>query len=502
MQDALSESLDTALESLSLQPRIFDHELLPPEVWVVVIEHCTRASQRACLSLSRAFHRRALPLLFREIVVSFGAWESWVAEEQLDTTADIRHLQQLDEARSSRAYDILRRITLDPSFAGAIRSLEIEAYMRDGSRGVTEKCCLNEAIQHLPNLESFFWNGCTPSPSLEMLDALAESCPRLQDLALPILSYVTLPFWKLRGLRWIAFNWTIEDILDPLLDEYEDAKLDEDTFPDMRELHFFFTSPATVRSLGSYLNRITHLNLLFIRDLENLDDLLRNLPYVESLTLQTLRENQEGQLLAAFEHGPFNFPRLTQLKICGEENEDPLLLAGVTALADVARGIPSLQCFDCSFCVESADLEVLSPAILSLKHLTVLGLHVGHLTAEKDTVRNVLRQMPAQLDALALTVSGGQLNEYELAELWTRCQHLRYLYLCAWSEVAVTVQDLAREGKALELVGLKNAFHDVERTGDEVKLSEKWSDRKVEFRGTDDFGCSEWEWLMREKIIW
>lgn len=240
------------------------------------------------------------------------------------------------------------------------------------------------------------------------------------QLPLRILSYVTLPFWKLRGLRWIAFNWTIEDILDPLLDEYEDAKLDEDTFPDMRELHFFFTSPATVRSLGSYLNRITHLNLLFIRDLENLDDLLRNLPYVESLTLQTLRENQEGQLLAAFEHGPFNFPRLTQLKICGEENEDPLLLAGVTALADVARGIPSLQCFDCSFCVESADLEVLSPAILSLKHLTVLGLHVGHLTAEKDTVRNVLRQMPAQLDALALTVSGGQLNEYELAELVRR----------------------------------------------------------------------------------
>lgn len=140
MQDALSESLDTALESLSLQPRICDHELLPPEVWVVVIEHCTRASQRACLSLSRAFHRRALPLLFREIVVSFGAWESWVAEEQLDTTDDIRHLQQLDEARSSRAYDILRRITLDPSFAGVIRSLEIEAYMRDGSRGVTEKC--------------------------------------------------------------------------------------------------------------------------------------------------------------------------------------------------------------------------------------------------------------------------------------------------------------------------------------------------------------------------
>ena len=45
--------------------------------------------------------------------------------------------------------------------------------------------CLIEAIHHLPNLESFFWNGCSPPPSLEVMDALAESCPRLQDLALP-----------------------------------------------------------------------------------------------------------------------------------------------------------------------------------------------------------------------------------------------------------------------------------------------------------------------------
>ena len=228
---------------------------------------------------------------------------------------------------------------------------------------------------------------------------------------------MTLPFWKLRRLRWIAFNWTVEDILDPLLDKYQDVKLNEETFPDMRELHFFFTSPASVRSLGSYLNQITNLNLLFIRDLENLHDLLRNLPRVESLTLQTLRENQEDQLLAAFEHGPFDLPRLTQLKICGEENEDSLLLADVTALAGVVRGIPSLQCFDCSFCVAAANLEVLSSAILTLKHLRVLGLHIGHLTAEQDSVRNVLRQMPAKLDALALVISGGHLNEYELAEL-------------------------------------------------------------------------------------
>lgn len=136
-------SLETTLEALSLRPptqQTFHHGMLPPELWVVIIEHCTRASQRTCLSLSRAFHRRTLPLLFREVIVSFGAWESWVAEEQFDAAEDALPLRQLDEARSERSFNILRRITLDPSFAAVIKSLEIEAYMRDGSSGVFEKC--------------------------------------------------------------------------------------------------------------------------------------------------------------------------------------------------------------------------------------------------------------------------------------------------------------------------------------------------------------------------
>ena len=111
-------SLETTLEALSLRPptqQTFHHGMLPPELWVVIIEHCTRASQRTCLSLSRAFHRRTLPLLFREVIVSFGAWESWVAEEQFDAAEDALPLRQLDEARSERSFNILRRITLDPS---------------------------------------------------------------------------------------------------------------------------------------------------------------------------------------------------------------------------------------------------------------------------------------------------------------------------------------------------------------------------------------------------
>jgi len=164
---------------MAILPRIhnpYHHELLPPEIWMYIIDHCTKASQRSCSSLSRMFHNRTTPALFREIIVCFSAWETWLSGETDE---------ELDETRSSRAFGVLRRITLDASFASIVRVLEIEAYMGIGSRGVFEKCCLIEAIQCLPNLERFIWRGCIPSPSLGVVDALAASCPRLQGLNLP-----------------------------------------------------------------------------------------------------------------------------------------------------------------------------------------------------------------------------------------------------------------------------------------------------------------------------
>ncbi|KAH9926920.1 uncharacterized protein B0H18DRAFT_1004486 [Fomitopsis serialis] len=132
---------------MAILPRIhnpYHHELLPSEIWMT-------------------FHSRTIPALFREIIVCFSAWESWLSGMSDD---------ELDETRSSRAFAV-------------VRVLEIEAYMQNGSGGVFENCCLIEAIQCLPNLERFLWMGCSPLPSLGVVDALAASCPRLRGLMLP-----------------------------------------------------------------------------------------------------------------------------------------------------------------------------------------------------------------------------------------------------------------------------------------------------------------------------
>ncbi|KAH9924787.1 uncharacterized protein B0H18DRAFT_1011220 [Fomitopsis serialis] len=150
---------------MAILPRIhnpYHHKLLPPEIWMYITDYCTKTSQRTCLS-SPGIPQPHNPALFREIIRD----------------------EELEETRSSRAFGVLRRITLDASFASAVRVLEIEAYMRNGSGGVFENCCLVEAIQCLPNLERFIWKGRTPSPSIGVVDALAASCPRLQGLNLP-----------------------------------------------------------------------------------------------------------------------------------------------------------------------------------------------------------------------------------------------------------------------------------------------------------------------------
>ncbi|KAH9837955.1 uncharacterized protein C8Q71DRAFT_847695 [Rhodofomes roseus] len=462
-------SLESTFESLSVTTGVrnpFHHELLPPEIWVDVIGHCNKASQRTCLSLSRVFHSHTIPILFYEIIICSGG--------RAGKSGTLRR------AGRNAVIEVVRPPALDASFAKVVKALEVEAYMKDGSR---VHLLLSESSMLL----------------LRRVQGYRISLFRRHaHFTFRILSYVALPFHKLKRLRWIAFSWTHEDIIDPLLSNYQDVEINEETFPDLCELHFFFTTPASGHLLGGLSKQITHLNLLFIRDLGRLEVLLHNLPDVQSLTLQTLRETQEEQLFTAFTYAPFKLPRLTQLKIRGDENYgDVLLSTNVTLLAEVLRGIPTLQCFDCSFRIAATHLQLISSAISSLQHLTVLGLCIGRLAPTRGS-------MPPALDALALFMSGGFLDEYGLTELWTRCQRLRFLYLCTYSadDVEITPQDLATAGNSLKLVGLGNAFHYVEREGGDVKVSEQWSDGTVAFRRVDDFECPEWEWLMRETIIW
>ncbi|TFY68495.1 hypothetical protein EVJ58_g961 [Rhodofomes roseus] len=439
-------SFDNGNKSTSIIARVqisFHHELLPPEIWMNIIECCPKASQRRCLSLSRAFHDRTIPVLFRKVIICFGAWELWVADRRGDEDAKEKPVGELDKTRSMRSYHLLRRIMRDASFATAVKTVEAS-------------------------------NAYT----------------------------------SFKGLQHLG-NWTNVAILDPLLDDYQNVNMDEETFPKLRGLHVFFTAPTNMRlALGSFLQRITHLSLQFLRGLKGLEVLLQSLPHVQSLTLHALNEAQAEELFVAFEHGPFNLPSLTQLKICSGDYEDTLtvlLESEVVLLAGVVRGIPALQRFDCSFYIAPANLGILFSAISSLKRLHVLGLHVDMLNPTERCLGEVIRRIPTELDALALSLSGVTLVKPELAELFTRCQHLSHFYLHIEieddNEVDVTPLDIAQMGKFLRLVGLLGAFHSVKREDGTLILSERWSYRKTTFREIDECSSPEWKWLMGDRTF-
>lgn len=117
-------------------PISLNYNALPPELWQEVVCHLPRSSQRACLSVSRAFHALTLRLVFTDVTVYFGAWETWDAESE-ETNQD-QDAEALEDERTSRSFDLLHRITADSLLANSIRELEVHAFKLDGTRGIFE----------------------------------------------------------------------------------------------------------------------------------------------------------------------------------------------------------------------------------------------------------------------------------------------------------------------------------------------------------------------------
>lgn len=111
---------------------------LPPELWQEVFAWIPQDTARACLSVSRSFHGLALRVVFRNITIFFGAWESAEAKESV-YQAEKREYDVLEDERSAMSSAILHRISHDPSFAAIVRAVDVHAYKRDGARGAFER---------------------------------------------------------------------------------------------------------------------------------------------------------------------------------------------------------------------------------------------------------------------------------------------------------------------------------------------------------------------------
>ncbi|KZT63443.1 hypothetical protein DAEQUDRAFT_131735 [Daedalea quercina L-15889] len=451
-----------------------DYTWLPPELWQEVIFHLSAPSGRTCLSVSRAFHDFAVRLIFAEVTIFFGSWETWEGEE------NIPDADSLEDTRSARSFEVLHRIIVDPAFASVIRDMEVHAFKLDGIRGAFEIRCLTTAISSLRELSSFVWHGSSPLPTAAILHSLAESCRSLRHLSVPLESLEALPFEELDYLYTLCISttWPDEDLI---MDHSLTSRRCTLVQKNLHTLEFPFSSPVDVPI--DRLPNLAHLGLVVLRTLDGLGPVLRQLPQLRSLSIFS-PSLQEDVMFRALSFLSRDLPKLNSLALqCYDGSILPLHHAEM--LADFLRHRRALRRLYCNFEVPPESM----------------GLYLKSIAFTEDFVSDMLSHLPIGLAAMKLTSKGTLTDAKVFSRFWSYFTDFQYLYIRTWATTDVMVEGIIEGSKTLRLIGYNGRFYDVEYANGKPVAGAPWSARKVVFRNERDFGCAGWEWLMRHLTI-
>ncbi|KAF8729792.1 hypothetical protein AX14_006040 [Amanita brunnescens Koide BX004] len=154
---------------------------LSNEIWREIISYLPRKDLKSLLFVPHAISRIASQLLFRELNLYFG--NMCGIDEEIDAW---NHADNKDEdvRHALRSADILTRIIVDVSFAGAVRTLKIYAptHDKDGTMAF-QTGMLTNALPKMTNLRNVritAGSGCiTP-----ILLVLQSTSPHLRSLSL------------------------------------------------------------------------------------------------------------------------------------------------------------------------------------------------------------------------------------------------------------------------------------------------------------------------------
>lgn len=101
----------------------YDHSLLPPEIWGLVLQCLSRTDQQSCLSVCPLFRDLSRALLFSRVVIRFGMWKA----HERDVGWVISDLDRMSR-RSDVNTEILQHIARDTQFARLVRTVSVRAY--------------------------------------------------------------------------------------------------------------------------------------------------------------------------------------------------------------------------------------------------------------------------------------------------------------------------------------------------------------------------------------
>ncbi|KAH9923061.1 uncharacterized protein B0H18DRAFT_1120586 [Fomitopsis serialis] len=419
-------------------------------------------------------------LVFSEVTICFGAWETLEGKKPVPDNGN-----ELEDERSSRSFDLLYRIIVDPHFASVIRSMEVHAYKVDGGRGAFEIRCLVIAIGFLRELSSFVWRGqhhYLPSGH-RLLGAIMQVAPS-SVRAFNSLCSISV------STTWPTYEDTIKD------HSFTIARCTT-AQENLHTLELPFHSPADVPL--KYLPKLTHLGLIVdMQTLNELGSVLRQLPRLRSLSI-FLPSSQEDLLVTTLSLLHDDLPHLSSLTLqC--HGSRILQVHHTEMLASFLRDRRSLRRLYCNLKVPQECLSLYLNAIRTMKDMEIFDLELTQpFTAE--FIENLLSHLPVGLAAMRLTSQRLLSDAAVFSQFWTYFTDLQYLYIRTWEATDVKAEAIIKGTSSLQLLGYNGHLYDVEYPYGKPALLPPWSARKVAFRNAHDFGCEGWEWLMRRLTI-
>ncbi|CDO76664.1 hypothetical protein BN946_scf184752.g2 [Trametes cinnabarina] len=488
------------------------HSRLPVELWRLIIEDLPSADQRSCLLVSKLFHDVALGHVFSRVTIWFGHWTTqWQGLPPDMNFAPDEEDELLFIRRNHASYELLRRISRDAAFARLVKDLSIRAYASED--GIFEKrmerstvfmCavlisytgCLLDALECLPNLRAFRWYGEGPPMEAAVIDTLLKSCSAtLTELSMPFVPFLALHRTRPQSNHCVATTSTSVD------EEGESLLCLENAPSALRRLWIQGTAiwEAPIR----LFSRLQELFLLIPDSLDGLNLVFHHCAELRSFGLMTHHGECAEDLRVAMEKSPDALPQLTAFKLILYSYRDSH--AVTVALARFLRGKKELRRLDVHSHYVS-DVDETAPfydIMRELPKLEVVGLRMKGSQFSQEVLARLDGRLPMGLKALLIehnytTLAEGFLRGF--IDVLSKRTGLRYLHIldCMY-HMDLKEQLLEDHPPSLELIGYGPQLYRIERdpqTGLQVYTA-SWDYAKVAFRTVHDFGCEDWEWLLR-----
>lgn len=365
---------------------------------------------------------------------------------------------------------------------------------------------LGDALDALPNLQTFRWIGTRPGLSESLAKRIPPSVQTL-DLQTYVSTYSLGHLGNVTRLSMPTPFFYPDDE-----EAHDDMVIDENLWDCSSSIDVREVLNAVSQNLQSLVILTQHITQVSIRvcntlrvleicaahgsSFTGLDLVFRHAVALESLTVVGYLDDETLSLLP---EDSSVLPHLNSFRISSDGiTLDHISDTGICALLGFLRGRSLLRRLylrlpAAHWSQTSSILEVIG----DLDGLEVLGLHTGYDPLSDLEIGMVAKILSKKLRALHLALNWGGSDLLPLIDSVAQLPLLSFFHLYGVvTRLPLLLVDVASEVKTLKMVGLNRALWDINRAGPELILT-KWPRWKIKFCTEEEFCCEDDAWLFK-----